>query len=544
MIQESVIGGEAGKRRWWGGRVSPQRAILLVVTTVIALIVGNFFGIYGILPGATLIGLAWLATIETDNSTILTRMQRRLFWRRRDHEGSRIYVPFDQEEWDELTTEYAAAKERKDRAKVFVRLRAMRQNADGAIGMSWLQKGFGKPGIAMHHEPNEESYLSVVFSTSGQVRGMQSDQVIDALTSGFEGILSENASGTSLIERIQMVNRIVPGDSTRHAVWFQKHLDPQMRGTRLLASYEELVEGMHRNEPHQRHMIVASWPLSSRFHDRARRRGNDLTGWRRLMAVEIERFRGQLVSAGFGDVKIMTARGVAAALRHMQNPDFALDRVADADPESMWLPSLDEWSYTAYVGAPYGPEKELTTWMTRTATVRSKALETSMRNAFWSLPLLTGVSVQVVRTVSFHIELVPQQEALDLARADVTNDISEQLGDERSGKLVDETTETALQAAKRRRADLVPGARYQGANWVGYITIASRNLDDLGDAIEAITDAASKTGIRKLEWSDTAHSIANCYTMPLGRGIKPRTRGAAARLEGAVAGKKAKEAFL
>ncbi len=60
------------------------------------------------------------------------------------------------------------------------------------------------------------------------------------------------------------------------------------------------------------------------------------------------------------------------------------------------------------------------------------------RSQLWVLDLLLGGGLTFTRSVSFHLRLVPAIEAKVAARRDVVRDLSDQVADQRPGRLADE----------------------------------------------------------------------------------------------------------
>jgi hypothetical protein len=82
-----------------------------------------------------------------------------------------------------------------------------------------------------------------------------------------------------------------------------------------------------------------------------------------------------------------------------------------------------------------------------------------------------------------------------------------------------------------------------GANWVGYITVTDGTERGLADVSELIEDAASRAGIRTLEWLEVDSATANAFTWPVGRGIAPANVSIGSKVEQFAQGKEAKEAL-
>jgi hypothetical protein len=539
-MRTSIIGGDSAHRGLFGGRISKPRLWALGSSVALTLVLVFIMGLWALLVGVVLIGAAWFATIDTANNTILQRRLKAARWKERLRRGTTKFVPFDQDGWDMLTDRWAEASTREEKRESMQELHAMRDTPDGVSGMLWLQDGIGEPGIQWHQTPEGEEYLAVTFTTTGQVTGIETDQVFDVASAGFSAVVASLGDPLGFAKRIQTISRNMPTDSAQHEAWMAENGDSSVPAV-LLHSYKDVVDGVAAGQLMQRPMFTVSWPVSDRFVRRAARHGEAALGWRLFMANEIEGMRRMLVGAGYKNVHAMSARQTAAVIRHMQHPGFPMEQVADVTPTTGWLPSEDAWSYTTYVGAPKGGQVSVS--LSRTARITAKNLEVVERNALWMAPLLGGMQSQVVRTIAWHIEGSPQDEARHLSEQDRVSDIADQIKRSKDGQIEDVALNVEADAARRRHQDLIPGTGHVGANWVGYITVTDGTERGLADVSELIEDAASRAGIRTLEWLEVDSATANAFTWPVGRGIAPANVSIGSKVEQFAQGKEAKEAL-
>ena len=190
-------------------------------------------------------------------------------------------------------------------------------------------------------------------------------------------------------------------------------------------------------------------------------------------------------------VRPLTGPQLAAVLRHLQHPDWPIDRASDVTTADCWLPSHDERAYTEVtaeypdpldpdwllpgidLAAPHRADPGATPWRSREV------------DGLWLAPLLTGLDEQIVRTLSMHIHFTPAREAKATARRDVTTDQRDILARERKGQMVDDDTELALSSAARRMSDLREGVGHHGAHWAAFLTVSARTRADLSAAVRA-----------------------------------------------------------
>lgn len=552
MARTAVLGGETSSRGFFGGRVGKVRIWALSITGGLGFIFSMLWMPQGIFVGAGLVGFAFLVTMTTENGTLFSRWIQRLAWVSKVRDGYDVYIPYLPEMYKKLTDEYTAATDRATRRQAIINLRAMRDTPDGLSGFSWLRSGQNLTGIQLHEPPGEAPYLAVTFATKGQVEGLDSDERFDAASESASRFLAGIGSLNSLPERVQYISHIQHADAAYHESWLRDQLDTDARSRSISGkemprvpyivgeSYKQLVDTYTSASPVQDRYITVSWPLNRRFKARAARRRPGRDGWVLLMEEEIREITVALESAGFLGVTGLTARQTAALIRHLQIPNYDLRRVADLSPYMGFLPSQESWAYTTYTSEIGG---QMVSSLTRTARITAEHMETGVRNSFWHDALLTRMNRSVVRTIAFHLEIIPQKQARKAAAADFTSDESERLTASKKGRLIDAETIVGQRASERRMIDLQPGSGHAGVNWVGYITVYAPDIPGLIDATEAIEDAATKSGIDHLEWLDAKHAQTNANTWPVGRGIKPASRSVDTKFRDLIAGTGAKESL-
>lgn len=535
------LGGESGHRSFFGGTHSRPRIILIGVFLIGGLVATPLLGWPAVLAAAAGVVVVLAVTARTERGSILQRRTKRARWRARRRAGTDRFVPYEVGDWDQLL---AAATEKttppEERRQVTARIQAMRANPDGADGLGWLQAGPGEPGIAWHLPVGEGQYLSVAFSMSGQLRGVESTATLNRAAAGWGGFLAARASAGSLVGQVQTVTRVLPPDSARQQQWAMLSLDPDASEEEQ-RSYDEVIRRAGQDAMVQRHFLVCSWPVTTRFTDAAAKYGPGRDGWRALMAAEIHATIRGLHDARMGTVTALTARQTAALLLHQQNPDRPIDAARLADPTRVGIASADEFS--AHVVTDLDPTTgQSATWWHRTAAVRADAMAVAARTQLWTLDLLIGRELSFVRTVSFHLQLIPAADAKAAARRDVVRDLADQVAQANAGRLAED--DTAISAAQRRRADLVAGSHHHGVEWIGYLTISTRSRDELAHASRQLEEVcATGLGIDRLDWQDSYQSAASGTTWPIGRGLTAGAASFSARFAAALAGRTEKEAI-
>ena len=542
------LGGETGHRSFFGGTHSRTRVAMLALFIAAGIVLTPLVGWPGLAVGAVGCGITLLVTARTHRGSVVERRRKSQRWRSRQRDGTREFAPYSDEEWERALQKAKEARSGKRRgrkaAKATARRRlvALRAHPDGADGMGWLQHARGEPGIAWHAPAGEDDYLSVTFSVTGQLRGIESTAVMTRAAEGWGHFLAGRAPHSSLVGNVQTLTRVLPADSAMQQFWVLNSLDDDVPAV-AVASYEEVLRLTGEDAMVQRHFVTVSWPITPSFTEAAARFGPGRDGWRALMKQEIEATLRGLTDARLGHVDALTARQTTAVILHQQDPSRPIDYVSDVDPAVLGVASRDEFSAHVVHGAEQ-VDGEPVQWWHRTAAITADALVTAPRTQLWVLDLLIGNDLQFIRSVSFHIGLIPAAEAKVAARQDVVRDAAETLARREAGKISADDTEVAMSAANRRRSDLVSGSHHHGATWVGYVTISVTNRDELARASRQLEDTCSTSlGIERLDWLDSYQAAASGTTWPIGRGIARGGRSLSSRMYSRLAGKSHKGAI-
>jgi hypothetical protein len=558
------VGGESGHRSFFGGTHSKSRIIgiaIFVIGGMVGMILGG--GIPLLIAALVGVGLTMLVTQRTHNGTIQERRRKRSRWAARKRLGTNVFVPYNVAGWDQIQSA-AGSADKAERRAAEVASRQMRANPDGSDGMGWLQYGSNMPGIAWHAPVGEQPYLSVAFSVSGQLRGMETAGALNRAATSWGKFLAHRAAPVSLIRDVQTLTRVLPPDTAKHDIWYNSKREARPVGAddASLAlwdaqqlSYAEVRRRAAADAMVQRHFVVLSWPLSPLFVESAAKYGPGRDGWRALMAEQIEASLHGLREARMGQVNYLTARQTAAVIMHQQNPSIPIDlrSAKHITPLSVGIGAHDEYSAHVVDGG-YDPTvladgdaieaAPAVTWWHRTAAIHGEDLASAGRSPLWTLDLMIGRELGFIRSVSFHMHLVPAAQAKAAARQDVVRDAAGLYAQKKKGVIVSDESEGLLSAAERRRRDLAAGSHHHGVSWIGYVTITAPTREDLAQAsrrLESVCDTG--LGVDRLDWQDSFQGAASGTTWPIGRGLRPDNTTTATRLMNTLAGRGDKEAL-
>jgi len=257
-VQTRVLGGEGGRRGFFGGSHGRTRTVGLIGVAAAGAVATIVLQAVGLVLTVAALAVVYLATVRTHRGSPLARWQARRRWAERRRTGTDCFAPVA----DRPAELAAAGRSRRQRAAAVRAWNAYRDWPDGAEGMHWLSRGRGEPGIAWHTPTGEDAYLSVAFAVEGQIRGIESDTFLDTAMTAWGELLARYGSPSLLPNRVQSLTRVVPVDSAYHEAWVWEHLDDTGAPPALVASYDEVVRLVARSGLMQRHYVVIRWPLT------------------------------------------------------------------------------------------------------------------------------------------------------------------------------------------------------------------------------------------------------------------------------------------
>lgn len=512
-----ILSAESGYRSLFGDRrqrVFRGALITGVTVTVIATLTAR---IPGLIIGLLLTGILALLTSPSVTGALVDKWitRYRQLWRRM--KGLDRFIPYSDRAWQQaMATENPVLRRRA--------LRAVRVMPDGADGMGWLISAPNEVGVAWHAPMGSEPYMSVAYEIGGRMNGFESLPAINRATEAWGTFLGSLGGELSLARYVQTLTRLLPPDTARHEQWVSENVDPAIaepgsNGEVLLESYEDVLAQLSEHGLIQRHFVIIRWPIDRLYKQTAERYGKGHEGERQLMALEAQSMLRRLEQGGVGSVRALTARQVAAMIRHQQNPAIPLDQAGDVDPMNFGVEGRDLRAMHTTVFER--KDTETIEWFHATARIQAEYMTIQERGGFWVIPWLTGLSEPVIRSMSWHMRIIPAEQARAQARVDQTRDLAELQEALEKGRLAGDGLEAKRAAAARRLQELAPGTENHGVEWMGFITITGADEDELRRHARLVAERAQVSmGINRLEWCEGFQSVATGYTWPIARGIE------------------------
>ncbi|WP_280220383.1 hypothetical protein [Nocardia neocaledoniensis] len=386
--------------------------------------------------------------------------------------------------------------------------------------------GFDSLFILRHANPGEPEYLSVMLQVEGLKGGLRSNPAYATSWAQFGYLMAELAKKDSLIRGTQQIHRSVAYDLTPHTKWYADHLvNTDGKLETMVDSYWGLLQAIRPIAEEHRVWYVVKIPVDQAFLARAAGRDSwgdgrrAEIGWASVVRDELQRFVLLLEGAGMGEVTVLGRQRTCAVIRSLMDPSFALDDDRDADWESCWQSYIGEHQSVVVNGR----------WHTAVAHIPPGGVDAELLGPLWLHPLLVGVAADegsddqeraaTIRTVSVRMDFLPDDAARAQAVEDLTSDTANDLEERQKGRIDDGTTETQMTASQRRRQDLKPGKNIHGLDWSMWVSVTGRDADDLQRACLRVSQAAGRSAIKRLDWQNDTHDVAQIATLPLARGM-------------------------
>ena len=142
-MQTRTLGGEAGRRGFFGGTQGKTRTVGLIVVAIAGAFATILLQTPGLVATVLAAGVVYLATIRTHRGSPLVRFQARQRWAERQRTGTVDFAPVaTRPEHVDGTPQGRGRAAKAQAAREWARYRDW---PDGAEGMHWLQRGRGEP---------------------------------------------------------------------------------------------------------------------------------------------------------------------------------------------------------------------------------------------------------------------------------------------------------------------------------------------------------------------------------------------------------------
>ncbi|WP_415854290.1 hypothetical protein [Sinomonas sp. G460-2] len=513
-----VLGGEVAGRGLWGGHRSGPEWAGLAASVALALAV-MFSGIQQILAffaaAAVLLAGAVLTTPTkfTDYRSVGALLAERWHQRYRRRKGTAVFVPVTARP---ATRRVKAPKSHTDRADEDGMIEVPIRHRDTAPLMLGSVRSFSVdtpmgPMAVFRHQAGKPYYTATV-ETIGTSSGLREEHREDAGYVAHGQVLARLARRQQLITHVQSISRSVPVDATDHLLWLRRQIADQVPEV-LLESYGELCDVVRSRAEQHRTYETFRIPAGDALYRRAAVHGEGDEGIGLAIFNEVRSAMSYAEMKGsLTGYRPLGPAGMAALLRHLQDPDYDIDDHEGADLADCWQHLDGSTSPNAVVVNGR--------WHTRTGYVAATAFSPEAVPVEALRPLLRGIQPPVVHTVAVVCELQDARQARGQARRHVADDKARKKTAEEAGRVTDGEEDVLMDASRQRLVDLRVGSGHHGAAFGLYITYSVEDADQVLPVADIIEAAAADAGIDRIEWLDHRQDLASITTMPFTRGIR------------------------
>lgn len=393
----------------------------------------------------------------------------------------------------------------------------------GVGRVNWVATAFGPDEIAVLLHPDRGT-ITAAIEIEGPGVGLRDSEDQEALVERFGTLLKHVANGDGYVTRLQMLARTLPADPDAHANDVRERGDTKAPEW-IRDSYEQLLSMVSTSSEQHRAYLVACMVHSRELGNEAQSIARAARAGRRrqqmsrdealavVMARELTDICARLTEA---DIRVRQPLGEArlsSLIHSMYDPDHPIDHIQAMSQRNAWPAELDARQPT-YLQAKTRESETREPWCHATAWIKEWPMTPVGVN--FLAPLLVHTP-DVIRTVAVCMDLEPTELAIERMLTEKTNDEAEASRAAKMNRTVDPRDVAAHNRIDLRGDDLASGAA--GVNLVGYLTVSSRNPEEIARDKRTIRASAGKSYV-KLEWCDREHHRAFVNTLPFGTGIR------------------------
>ncbi|MET7302585.1 SCO6880 family protein [Embleya sp. NPDC005575] len=381
----------------------------------------------------------------------------------------------------------------------------------GVGRVTWSSVPFGPDELTvlLHLERRT---VTAAIEIEGPGVGLRDSEDQEALVERFGTLLKHVANGDGFVTRLQVLARTLPADPDAHAK------DVARRGDHkapmwVQDSYEQLQSMVSTSSEQHRAYLVACMHYTRELAAEANVMGKGDKGIGVVMARELTDVCARLTEADIRVRQPLNETRLASLIHSMYDPEHQIDAFEGMQARYAWPAELDA-THPNYLEAKTRESDSAEPWCHATAWIKEWPLTPVGVN--FLAPLLVHTP-DVIRTVAVTMDLEPTDIAIERMLTEKTNDDADAARAAKMNRVVDPRDMAHTGRVDQRGEDLAGGAA--GVNIVGYITVSSRNPDQLSRDKRTIRASAGKCFL-KLEWCDREQHRAFVNTLPFATGIR------------------------
>ncbi|HEY1619737.1 MAG TPA: SCO6880 family protein [Streptosporangiaceae bacterium] len=383
----------------------------------------------------------------------------------------------------------------------------------------------GQPLAVLHH-PYDRTYTSVARLSYPGI-GLADSGRRDRRVAGWGSLLAGLCTEGQPITRVQVLQRLVPESGAALRRWHADHLDP--RAPAVSAQVTGALLGTAGLATSEREAFLAFTLDARRAARQVRVAGGGPAGAAAVLARCLHALAGPLADADLRAESWLDERELAEALRTAFDPDSAAGlaarraaaraaRAAGRDPAA--LPGV-----TPALAGPSAAEARPGRYVHDGGVSAAYWVHSWPRSAVFSTALAPMLGEGAWRrSLSLHIEPLPPRAAeRAVMRERTARHVAIRMR-QRTGQLVPEDEQAALDRARAQDAERAAG--HGLARFTGYAVTTVTSPADLDDACAALEAdaAAARIEVRRMWFAqDIGFALG---ALPLGMGLPGRRRPA------------------
>jgi len=377
----------------------------------------------------------------------------------------------------------------------------------GIPEVEWINARTSFGDLAVLLQTDEAMFTCAIEVEGSKNFGGMDEDDREALVAAYEFLLKQTADGGGRIRRLQWISRVLPTDPNAHARDASARRDPQADQW-LHDSYEQLQRQVAISAEDRRLLLVMAIPYTTDLVAEARSYRSLHEGFGVVLGKEAEAFIRQLGTAQLRWVRNLDEAGLASWIHASYDPRHWINDTDGMDRANVWPAEVDARDPLMMASRSWEGSQS---WYSSTAWWRQLPVLPVYIN--FLAPLLLQVS-DVIFTVAVTMDLVPSDEALREAMADVTTEYGQ--ADDKAGKVTDPRETRERRAATSTMNEIANGAA--GVRLTGWVTVTSPSVELLRQHKDLLRAQATLSRL-VLEWCDREHFRAFSNTLPFAGGL-------------------------
>lgn len=379
------------------------------------------------------------------------------------------------------------------------------------LAMLEVPLGRGETTIGVIKDVKGGLYTAVL-SVRGETFALLDDDEKERRLQSWADVLGSLTRATSLVHRVQWVERAVPDDGDALNRYLAE-AKTQSDSSPTVRSYIDLLEE-HGPVSQQHETFIALQISAARSGRVVKKLGGGDKGACLLLIRELRQFAESLSSADVHVQGALSPRMLSMCIRNAVDPynRRKLVRRGRNDPERAGVAPANAWPMATEVHWDYYRTENVvhaTYWV-------SEWPRLEVGPDFLS-PLMVRTSR--MRTVSLTMQPIETAKAQREVEAAHTAYVSDEALRQEHGYLPSERRRREMEGVRRREQELADG--FGEFRFAGYVTVTAATIEELDDACNEIEQVATQSRLELRRLYGEQEAAFSC-TLPLCRGLNAK----------------------